>query len=159
MKNWWISRAPRERVILILAGIALLAMLYYLMVWEPLIKGSEKLAQQRNDAATLQSWLMSIEPEVSRLRKLSGNTGRSSKGSVLSIADSSAKAAGLGNAVKRMQPDGENMARAWLENASFNPLLAWLHKLETNSGIYVTDLNISRETQAGHVKARLTLKR
>lgn len=159
MKNWFISREPREQVILSLAGVALICMMYFLFVWEPLKLSNQNLSLRINEASELQTWLSHVGPELVSLKGNAVNSSSSNRGSVLSIADRSAKASGLGSSVKRMQPDGENMSRVWFENAPFNSLLAWLLQLENQNAIFVTEMNINRETQAGHVKARLTLKR
>lgn len=158
MKAWWDSRAPRERVIMIIAAFALSAMLYFLMVWEPIIKARDDQQRYLQDQVSLNNWLRQVEPEVRRIRS-AGNTGTQKKGSVLSIADSTAKAGGLGGAIKRMQPEGEQMVRVWLEDAPFNTLVTWLHSLETTQGIQITDFNVSQDDSPGLVKARLTLKR
>lgn len=159
MKNWWNARQPRERTLISVAGVVVIAILYFLLVWEPLVKANKDLQLQQQSAQALQTWLYSVEAEVTQLRKTSGKAGSRSQGSVLSVADTSARAAGLREAINRMQPDGDSTVRVWLENARFNPLLAWLHKLEQQQAIQVTDLNISRDKTPGHVQARLTLKR
>lgn len=158
MREWWISRAPRERAILIVAGFLLVVMLYFLMIWEPLQKGAQRLAQEKAQVQELNGWLLGIQPELQQLRRNQSKPAKSG-GSVLAIADSSAKTGGLGSSVKRMQPEGDNTVRVWLENAPFNTVLAWLYKLEQQNAIRATDLNISRDTEPGQVKARLTLKR
>ncbi len=159
MKQWWQARAPRERVILVLAALAMTAMLYFLLIWEPLQQGNSRLQADRQEAHELNAWLRGIEPELAKLRSVQGNQRQAGKGSVLAVADSRAKSGGLGSALKRMQPDGDNSVRAWLENAPFNTLLAWLHQLEKQDGIQAVDLNISRDDESGQVKARLTLSR
>lgn len=160
ISHWWKSRAPRERVILALAGGMLVFMLYFLVIWEPLAKGAERLEKERQHAAELSSWLQSIEPELAQLRRTSvSKPAGTSQGSVLAIVDSSAKSGGLGNAVKRMQPEGDNTVRVWLEKAPFNTMLTWLQRLEQQHAISAADLSISQENEPGFVKARLTLER
>lgn len=158
MRAWWESRAPRERLILIIALLALGAMLYFLIIWEPIIKAGQAQALYKQDQQELNQWLRQISPQIQQLRRLNGKQP-ASRGSVLSVADSTAKADGLAAAIKRMQPDGDQTVRVWLENAPFNTLVAWLQKLEKDQGIHISDLNINQDDSPGHVKARLTLKR
>ena len=59
IKQFWLERAPRERLILGAGGIVLIAVLLYLMLIEPAWSGigrlERSLPQQRAQAAELES--------------------------------------------------------------------------------------------------------
>jgi general secretion pathway protein M len=79
--------------------------------------------------------------------------------SLLAIVDQTGKENGLGGAITRMQPEGDNTVRIWLEQADFVAVLRWLALLENSYGVAVVEAAIDREAQPGLVRARLGLVR
>jgi general secretion pathway protein M len=77
--------------------------------------------------------------------------------SLLAVTDSTARAGGLGDALKRVEPEGRDNVRVWLDGASFDVLLKWLATLSTTHGIQVDSATLERSETAGRVNARLTL--
>lgn len=160
MKQWWQARNAREKLILIIGGVFLLLFLYYGLVISPLQNGIARMQQRQAGEMELASWLVTVAPEVQRLRRASGTGAvQRSGGSLLSVVDQTSKAAGLGKSITRMQPEGEAEVRAWLDQAPFNETLRWLRTLESSYGVEISELSFNRDTEAGRVKARVTLKR
>ena len=157
--SWWKERTAREKMILGVAGILLIALMYYSIIYSPL-RDSVALKQQRlANEISLASWLVSVVPEVQRLQGSKGENSSQSSGSLLSDVDQTSKAAGLGKAVTRLQPEGEKEVRAWLDAAPFNETLRWLRTLESSYGVEIAELSFNRDNEAGLVKARITFKR
>lgn len=159
MNRWWNARTDREKIILGAGLACLLALLYYSLLLAPLQDGAHKLRRQLSTEQELGSWLANIAPEVKRLRKAPSATVTGRSDSLLSIVDRTSKAAGLGKAMARLQPEGESEVRAWLDGAPFDETLRWLRTLETSYGIEINELSFSRGNEAGQVKARITLIR
>lgn len=160
MKEWFNSLVPRERLLVIAAGIVTLAGLFFLIVWEPLVTANDNLQQRVVSAQELNNWLADVAVQADDLR----NSGRQNalKGqneSLLSLVDQTSRSAGLAEAVRRIQPEGDNQAQVSLEQASFNQMLFWLSDLEKNYGIRATAVTLTRGDKAGQVQARMTLTR
>lgn len=161
MKEWYNNLEQRERRILIAGAIALIIMLLYLLVWEPLVDKSLALEKSNKDNQALISWMEQSANEVRELQakiKAGGPSSRSKGQSLLGIIDRTAKQAKLGNTVKRVQPDGKTKARVWLENVSFNEMIKWLENLQRREGIHIDTSVIEKQDEAGLVNARLVLE-
>ena len=58
--------------------------------------------------------------------------------------------------MKRVQPDGTNKARVWLENANFDVVIGWLEELERRYGVTVETVTFEKQQEAGLVDARIS---
>lgn len=159
MKDWWATLPARDQRVLLFGSLALTAILGWLLLWEPLQLKREQL---RADNAQLQadlSWMQQVAPEVRRRAAGSGRASvqRPSAGSILSLVEVSASAAGLREQLERIQPEGQG-SRLWLEAVAFDRLMAWLAELEQRNALQVTQLAFDRGSEPGQVSARLLLE-
>jgi general secretion pathway protein M len=145
---------------MVMAAAALVALLLlYAMIWSPLRSGyverREMVAGQRDTAA----WMQESAQLLAQLKR-SGSSGQGLQGqSLLSLADSTARAGGLAAALKRVEPEGGNSVRVWLEGASFDQVIQWLGSLAERYGISADTVSMERVADAaGRVNARLTLQ-
>lgn len=150
---------PRERRILAWGAVFVAATLLYLAVWQPLMalhtRSQERLDQARATAERL---------ELLAAQAASMRSGRQpapvigSDQSLLSVVDQAGKNSSLGKPLSRIQPDGEDTVRVWLEDVPFDALLRWIEELKTRYAIAVTAAEIEGESP-GVVDARLSLER
>ena len=61
-------------------------------------------------------------------------------------------------ALKRVEPEGSNSVRVWLEGAPFDVLIKWLGTLSTQHGVDADTVTLERIEAAGLVNARLMLE-
>ena len=159
MRDWLEGLDSRERL-LVMGGAALLAMfLLFVLVWLPVRTGYNNLkagvAEQRETAA----WMQRSARQLAVL-KGSGGTAPAGLGgrSLLAVTDSTARAGGLGEELKRVEPEGRDSVRVWLDGAAFDVLVKWLGTLSTSHGIQVDSATVERAETAGRVNVRLTLR-
>lgn len=156
MKAWWDNLSIRERT-LVAGGTALtLLLVFYLLVWEPLQASSNRLRQTIVDQRTDLAWMQQAAQEVKRLDNLTGvqaDDGRS----LLTLVDQTARTAGLGNALKRIAPQGEEQLSAQLDSVEFDKLIPWLGTLEQDYRITIISFSVDRTETAGLVNARIVL--
>lgn len=158
MKQWYVSLAPRERVMVAAAALAAAIALIYVALWEPLAAAVVRLEQSVQTDRELKQWMQQSAAEVQRLRGAGG--GAAAPGgatSLLAVADATLREAQLSPAVRRIQPEGEDVVRVVLEQAAFDDVMLWLGNLQRR-GVGLADLAVDRQ-QPGRVSARLTLKR
>ncbi len=130
MKAWFVSLEANERRLLMIGAPLLLIMLLYVSVWEPLVNNVAELRTSTAEQESLLAWMRGAAQEVKQLRGRSGQRSKpTSSGSLLSLVDRTAKSGGLGAALKRVQPDGDQKVRVWLEAASFDDTVRWLTSL------------------------------
>ncbi len=158
MKAWWAARAPREQMILGAGGIVAVIILVWLLAWEPLASEASALktsiSAQQDDLA----WMREAAGEVIALRSQGGATVAGLQGrSLLAVVDQSARQAGLGSALKRVEPEGSAKVRVRFESVSFDQLILWLNQINTQFGVSAEQVSIEPENESGRVTVRLTL--
>ena len=99
MKGWeqvmayWQGLQPRERVMLLVGGVALLFALFYFLLWQPVMNARMQMQQEVQQQRTLLQWMKEAASEAKALRGISGQNG-GAKGlggqSLLSLVDQSA---------------------------------------------------------------------
>jgi len=149
--------AARERLMVIVAGVVIALALVYLLVWEPFAH-----ARTRAEAALADSRDLAQQIELVGARAHSGQGGgalASRDASLLSAVDLATKSGTLGKAPSRLQPDGDNQVRVWLDGVSFDALVRWMYELQTRYGVRVDQVDIEGQSTAGTVNARLSLVR
>lgn len=158
MKTWWDSLSVRERLLVAGGAVLTLTLLFYALAWQPFQASSRRLrhsvAEQRADLA----WMRQAAAEIKRLEGVSGARPASDGRSLLTLVDQTARAAGLGNALKRVAPQGDDKLSAQLDLVEFDPFIAWLGALERNHRLTIVNLSVDRTAAAGRVNARVILQ-
>lgn len=159
MKAWWETLGNRERGMILAGTILTLVLLLYVLVWEPFQTSSRRLrqsvAEQRADLA----WMRQAAQEIKRLNGAGGTQSTSDDRSLLTLVDQSARAAGLGTAMKRVAPQGDDKLSAQLDSVEFDKLIPWLGTLEHDHAIVIASLSVDRTDTPGLVNARIVLGR
>lgn len=160
LKTWFQSLLPRERVMVSIGAVAVVLAVFYYAVWQPLNNSLAQARQQVTVEAEQARWLVGLRKEARMLRASTRDGPVKGQGqSILAIIDSTSRARGLADAVRRIQPDNNDEAVVTLDNASFNKMLYWLHMLHRNYNIYIAALTVTHDSQPGLVQARLKLER
>ncbi|MBF0371172.1 MAG: type II secretion system protein M [Magnetococcales bacterium] len=158
--------SQRERLVLIGGGLALLLLGMVFLWWLPMLDEIEVREVILADRLETIQWMEQSAKEVKRLEKSVGKGDKkgqkkkkSKEGSLLTIANKTARNGGLGEVLKRVEPKGKNQVRLWFEEAPFDKIHAWLLILRDEYGIVVSSINIDLEDSPGQVRARLVLSR
>lgn len=154
---WWATLVDRERRVIALGGGALGLIVLYLAVWEPLTGATHRLEVDLQAARALAVQLESLALLAPRAAGSAPQAGAGQ--SLLSIIDTTRKSSAVTKPPSRLQPDGEDTVRVWLEDVPFDGLLRWLGDLHARYGVRVDNADIERESGPGLVNARLTLVR
>ncbi|MGB5717609.1 MAG: type II secretion system protein M [Gammaproteobacteria bacterium] len=159
MRAWFDSLEARERL-MVAAGAALLVLfLLYVLVWSPIHSGYDALRNSVEEQRTTALWMRESAQTLTSLKRNSGKAAQGLGGkSLLSVADSTARAGGLGTALKRVEPEGKDSVRVWLDGAPFDVLVKWLGTLSIIHGVSAESATLERSDATGRVNARLTLQ-
>lgn len=159
MKDWLETLESRERMMLAAGAVLLVLLLLYVLVWAPFSSGYRSLKENVSGQRDTVVWM---QESAQKIRQLKSRSGAASKGlggrSLLAVTDSTARAGGLGAALKRVEPEGGNSVRVWLEGAPFDILVKWLGTLSMRHGVDADTVTLERSAAAGLVNARLTLQ-
>ena len=158
MKDWLDKLESRERLMLVAGAVLLALLLLYVLVLAPLRSGYQALQESVTEQRETVVWMQGSAQTIQRL----SSSGAAVKGlggrSLLAVTDSTARAGGLGPALKRVEPEGSNSVRVWLEGAPFDVLIKWLATLSTQHGVAADTVTLERIEAAGLVNARLMLE-
>jgi general secretion pathway protein M len=159
MREWLEGLEPRERLLVMGGAGLLIAFLLFVLIWLPVRAGYNNLkagvAEQRDTAA----WMQRSAQQLAALKRSGGSAPAGLGGrSLLAVTDSTARAGGLGAELKRVEPEGSDSVRVWLDGAAFDVLVKWLGTLSSSHGIHVDSATLERTETAGRVNARLTLQ-
>jgi len=159
MREWWNTREPRERRILLIGGAVTAVLLIWAFVWYPLQRSRAELRlrveTQRSDLQQMRS----DSARVAQLRGLGARAKVERQGkSLLALADATARGAQLANELRRVEPVGPKSVRVSLEGASFDAVADWLDGLSRDFGVVATDFSADRAEGTGRVNARVTLE-
>jgi general secretion pathway protein M len=159
IKTYWQQLSPRERIMVVIGGGALLLTLIYLLIWQPLKQGIQK--EQDNLALHVEqlSTMRQQAIEVRQLKRGAGGRQRvTDSSSLLSLVDRTATQRQIKASLNKIQPDGNDGVRLWLDSANFDQMMEWLNLLERQHGVYVTDISIEHDEIPGRVSSRILLR-
>ncbi len=161
MVNEWIERirgqlalrSPRERRVLIVGGLALLVLLGYGGIYEPVRQARMKLAER---LPTQRAELRLMRVQAVEIERLRTHVGAAGKGTLEQRIKSSAAAYNLGEAFSRftaLTPEQIQVVTQPLPTGSW---IDWLADLE-RKGVSVVRCRISASDQMGLASLELTL--
>ena len=158
MSGWrarWEALAPRERRVLAGGAAVLLAVLLYVAAWEPLAQSRDAWRLRVTAAETDLAWMRAAAPRVQAGGAAA--PARADGRSLLARVDASAREAGLGPALLRVEPVGAGQVRVTFEQAGFDALMHWLETL-ARDGVRVGEFSAQRADGVGRVDARVSLE-
>jgi general secretion pathway protein M len=159
MKGWFEALAPREQMLVALAGVLTVIVVIYLGVWLPLERSNARLETRVESQRELVTELRQLRGRVAAPAAGGGAASGGGGQSLVVVVDSTVRQRGLGTALKRSQPlDGDSI-RVNFENVAFDALVQWLGQLASRHGIEIGAASFSSRTEAGRVDATLTLER
>jgi type II secretory pathway component PulM len=153
MKNWWAGISLRERIIVLIAAIAVTYMVLDLIIIQPLLSELEQIDKEVVQASDDLSWM---QQAVSKLPQEAVKTSRPLQGSIATYVDGQISRSGLKKNLQQMTPIQKHSVRVRLEDVDFNQLLRFLLALE--APIVVDEIRILPQSEAGTVNASLILK-
>ena len=159
MKEWLAGLEPRERVLVYAAATVIGVLLVYAIFIQPLYSKYDKLVDSIGQQRETVQWMQQNAVTIRQLKGAGPAAGQGLAGrSLLSVTDSEARSAALGSALKRIEPEGSDAVRVWLDGASFDALVGWLEVMSNRYAAEVDSITLERADAAGLVNARLTLR-
>lgn len=160
LKDWWQGLETREQQLVLFGGIAAIVLVFYSLVWSPLVDARDIKMQQVENNQALLSWMKTKSAEVKQLKLSNPDALRSNDNrSLLAIVDSLANQLGLRNSIRQIEPNGQNNVTIWMDEIEFDALITMLGQLEKRNGVMVNEASVNRLDQPGYVQARIQLYR
>ena len=154
----WLSRFEKREARALLGGAGALVIIgLYLLAFEPYLAYKANLDEAVREQRSVLTWMLTASQEVQHLREQRPGKRAGTGQSLLAAVDKSARAAGITSSIKRLEPEGENGVRVWLQQAKFDTLVLWLGQLKSQHAISVHDLRLDRQDSPGIANGRIVL--
>ena len=140
-----------QRALKILAATLAPLLLYFLIV-NPSISYYLSAKQNYTDNQALLDWINENTPKVATASKAINTVTNEP---LLQVISTSAEASNL--KLSRLQPEGSNQTRIWLNETEFTALTHWLSDLVLQSGLTITSISIDKTSRPGIVNAQCLL--
>jgi general secretion pathway protein M len=158
VKDWFLSLAPRERLFVAAGGALVLILLVWGLLLSPLYGATAAAAARVEAKRNLLGFLRGAAAELMAVPQNGSARPDLAGQSLVIIVDRSAREAGLGAALTRNQPVGEDGIRVRLENAPFDALARWLGAINSGPGLAIESASFDRTPDPGRVNASLVLR-
>ena len=156
MKDWYLAKSARDRMVILLVAVLVLMTMLYVMVWHPL---NNRITQRQQNVSNAETNLEYMLQGQARIRASGGGTAQqlltSDKAPYLLI-DEIIRKAGI-SLPERVEPTGRDGARVQFSEVEFDKLVSVIAELE-RYGLSVSTLNVSRKSN-GIVSARFNMER
>ncbi|MGZ8253435.1 MAG: type II secretion system protein GspM [Burkholderiaceae bacterium] len=156
LKQFWAERAPRERSILLLGGILLVAVIAYLIAIEPAWTGiarlEKSLPQQRANAAELEALLSEVKALKGR-PAVATMSATDARGALeISLTKAGMKAT-------RIVPLSDGDVQLTFADVPVSKWAPWLAGIERELGARATAVTVTgRDAAPGNVDVELALR-
>lgn len=158
MKNWYLALEARERVMVAAGAVLVLIFVAWGVVLGPLYGASAAAASRVETKRNTLAFLRGAAAELATVADSPGAAADLAGQSLVVVVDRSAREAGLGAALTRNQPVGEDGIRVRLEGAAFDATTRWLAMLNTSAGLAIESASFDRTPDEGRVNASLVLR-
>ena len=155
LKSRWHGLQTREQQILRYSAVILGVLLFYLLIIDPVYSGRDNAEQRLRSA---QEAFSVAQRQASDLKAALSHPGASESGSLLTEVESSAQQQGLRNALRRLQPSGNDQIQVSLEGASYDQLVQWLSSLH-QQGVRAQRVDIQLDRTTDLLGVQLLLAR
>ena len=155
LKNRWSELQHRDQLILRYSAVIVALLLFYLFIVDPVQSGRDDAEQRLRSA---QEAYAVAQRQASDLKDARSNAGAPQTGSLLTRVESSAQQQGLREALRRLQPSGDNQIQVSLEGASYSQLMQWLSSLR-QQGVRAQRVDIQLDRTSDLLGVQLLLVR
>jgi general secretion pathway protein M len=155
---WYAQLAPRDRRILNI-GAVVVALILIFWVMFPLQRSLSLAREELRDKQANLEEMRGMAPTLAAAGPGQPATPvPAGNGSIVVLIDTSARESGLAKALTGSTPAGNGAMRVQLEQADFNLVIGWLHRLSTQHGLRIEDATFTDTGGAGLVNLSVQLR-
>ncbi len=156
MFAYFTSLKNSEKLLLSVLAVVIIAMAFYLLIWEPTsirlkqVK-TQDLPQSSSDLAWVRQAVKEAGPEAGK------GQVETITGPLLTVIETTAADAEVRTAISRIKPGDNQTVQVWLDNVAFDDWLVWINQLR-DQHIKVQSASIGPEAD-GFVSLKMMLSR
>jgi general secretion pathway protein M len=145
MKQYWYSLAARERQMIGFGLIAVVAIVLWAILWEPL---QQRLSELRDEVPQKQAtlaWMQSQSSYVQQLKAQAQTRAQQPTDAtpLVTVIEQTAADVNIRNVIRRIEPEDNNSVKVWLTEAYFDPWIQWAEVLKQR-GVQVAQATVDK---------------
>ncbi len=157
MTGWWNNMAPRERILIWVAGLLTVIVISWQFVLVPSLNAHSEASLRLHEADRT---LAQIQENYGLKRALGAAAPSDVRGGAANIEDFKAaitgSAANVGLAIARLQGNDDTTVRLIFEDVDPRMIFVWLESVQANHSAQVTRFNME-QAGAGQVRVSIDL--
>jgi len=160
MKTWFNSLSARERMLVILATIASLLLLFWLLLAQPLLTNHKRLNKIISSQQVTLKKMQKQRIQIKQLQQQNDKPVVASNKNPQQLIEHSLQTWRLKPSLERMQSQGANGVRLILKNANADRVMRFLYELENKKSLSISEMIINNnKKESGFADIRLTIKK
>ncbi len=159
LQQWWNSLTFSQRRMGSVGGIALGIVLFYLLIWFPLVSS---VSNRRDEVIAEQQLVLEMQQskaDILYLRSLNTQVQGSSNLPLLTIIDQTLRDQQVNGQLTQIQEASDNKVKLAFSTVTYDELISWLESLASQYGIQVEQIHITATNTTGVVQADLVLSK
>jgi len=149
----WEELNNREQLIVSALGVTVILAFFMVLIYLPLMKQRDQAQITYESRVALLTWMNSVAPQVK-----GQGSDESSPSAQSMMNEVNQRAAAYQLTLERVQPEGVNKLRVWIETGSFDSIMRWLTELQEESGIVASSVSFDAESAPGVISAKVVLQ-
>ncbi len=158
IRDYWHRYRNEKPYWMILAGIVIGYLIYYLLVINTFNSKIDDTAVNIDRKQNQAIWIAKASQEVSRLRQTVVAKTTNNKDSAFNLVNQAINEKGWTSIISDLHQVEDNRIQLTFNAISFNELTDWLENLYTHKDVFVAEANINK-TNPGVVQATLILQK
>jgi general secretion pathway protein M len=156
IRKLWQSLNSRERAV-VTAGVLVSAIvILYVLVWEPWQKELKRLRDDIPDQRATLAWMQVQLAELGPLLKQDTANGAAQSAPLPTILENTARATGMRDQIRQMQPGENQEVRIWLQEVYFDNWLKWVEVLKRQR-VAISAVTVNKSQEADKVNIRMSV--
>ena len=160
IKSWFLMLSSREKTLVSIATIAVILMLFWLLILNPILSQHEKLTKL-TEAKQTELRLMQRQSVLIKQLQRQVNAGKKRKirGNPQQLIERALQTWRLKPSLQRMQSRGAKKVILSLKKAEADKVMYFISELEQKYDLVSREMIISKNKTVGTVNVRLTLEK
>jgi len=154
LQDNWHERPLGEKRILLLLGTSIVCVLFYLLVFDPIVTWRE---QEHKKLSAKNRIHLQVERLVNRYQQQQKSSDDKETKGLAGVIDKSLQANGL--TMQGFQPGQKNDARLRLSNVAYTDLAQWLYDVEYQYNMIIEEFSISQAKTPGLLMANIRVRK
>jgi general secretion pathway protein M len=156
MRKWWMTLSMQEQQAVMLGGIATGVILFFLLIWWPLVSTVSSMREQLISDQQLVLWMQQTKADILYLRGGSQEHGEEDL-SLMALVDQTLKSNNVNAKIDQLQQTGTDQVKLTFARIPYDEMMTWLEVLAREYGVQVDRLHVATTPVTGVVQADMVL--